>query len=204
MHECRGLNMILDPEKIQRSTMLRWLKCSIGSQARHTLTSSIISCALTDTTLTVTDLTHLQRRVLRCLLFPLAAKHPADIDNVSYRWCPATDHVIFDVMVSVPLRASTALQSAVFAFCACFSPKSTGHSHFVVFLLDCTCFRRSCCLVPAPFNLRTDHRKRLKDKSDAPAETRGDWPRTSSTSKKRTKLPSSHLPMNGVSQRNLK
>ena len=46
-------------------------------------------------------------------VFFLAARHLAGIDNVSYRWCPGTDHVIFDDMVSVPLRASTALQSAV-------------------------------------------------------------------------------------------
>ena len=55
--------------------------------------------------------------------FFLAARHPADIDNVSYRWCPGIDHVLFGVMVSVLLRASTALQSAVLAFCACFLQK---------------------------------------------------------------------------------
>ena len=76
VHEGRGLNMTLDahsfelvhqktfftitPRKSQRSTMLRWLRCSRGSHARHTLTSSISSSSLTDTTLTVTDLTHLQ------------------------------------------------------------------------------------------------------------------------------------------------
>ena len=54
-------------------------------------------------------------------VFFLAARHPADIDGVSYRWCPGTDHVIFDDMVSVPLRASTALQSAVLALVSIFS-----------------------------------------------------------------------------------
>ena len=52
----------------------------------------------------------------------------ADIDNVSYRWCPGIDHVIFEDMVFVPLRPSTALQSAFLAFCACFYPKATGFS----------------------------------------------------------------------------
>ena len=51
-------------------------------------------------------------------LFFLAARHPADIDGVSYRWCPGTDRVIFDDTVSVPLRASTALQGEVSLFCS--------------------------------------------------------------------------------------
>ena len=51
--------------------------------------------------------------------FFLAARHPADIVGVSYRWC-GTDHVIFDV-VSVPLRASIALQSAALALVSMFS-----------------------------------------------------------------------------------
>ena len=38
--------------------------------------------------------------------------------------------------------------------------------------------------VPTLWNLRTDLRRRLKDKSDAPAETRGDLPRISFSSKK--------------------
>ena len=42
----------------------------------------------------------------------------------------------------------------------------------------------------------TDLRRRLKDKSDAPAETRGNLPRMSIISKK-TKLHSSRLPMSG-------
>ena len=50
------------------------------------------------------------------------------------------------------------------------------------------------------WNLRIGLRRRLKDRSDAPAETRGDWPRTSLSSKNRTTLPSSHLPMSGVYQ----
>ena len=37
-------------------------------------------------------------------------------------------------------------------------------------------------------NLRIGLRKRLRDKSDLPAETRGDWPEVSYSSKKRTKL----------------
>ena len=41
-------------------------------------------------------------------------------------------------------------------------------------------------------------RRRLKNRSDVPAETRGDLPRISESSKKRTKQPSSHLPTNGV------
>ena len=47
---------------------------------------------------------------------------------------------IFDDMVSVPLRASTALQSAVLAFVLSVS-KSTGYRHVVVYFLDCVCFR---------------------------------------------------------------
>ena len=42
--------------------------------------------------------------------------------------------------------------------------------------------------VPTLRNLRTDLRRRLKDKGDAPAETRGDLPRISISSKKRKKL----------------
>ena len=67
-------------------------------------------------------------RCLQCspASFFLAARHPADIGTVSYRWCPSTDHVIFDDMVSVPLRASTALQSAVLALRACLSSQAHG------------------------------------------------------------------------------
>ena len=39
--------------------------------------------------------------------------------------------------------------------------------------------------------------KILKDKSDAPAETRGDLPRISVSSKKRTRLHSVYQPMSG-------
>ena len=53
--------------------------------------------------------------------FFLAARHPADIDGVSCRWCPGTDHVIFEDKVSVPLRASIELQSAVLALVSIFS-----------------------------------------------------------------------------------
>ena len=79
-------------------------------------------------------------RSVSCFLF-LAARHPADIDNVPYRWCPDTYHVIFDDMVSVPLRSSTALQSAVLAFFMLFLSESRGYRHVVVFLLDCICLR---------------------------------------------------------------
>ena len=44
---------------------------------------------------------------------------------------------------------------------------------------------------------RTDLRKKPKDKSDAPAETRGNLPRISFSSKKRKKLDSIRLPMSG-------
>ena len=47
---------------------------------------------------------------------------------------------------------------------------------------------------------RIDLRKRLKDRSDSPAETRGDVPRISQSSRKRRNLSSSHLPTNGVYQ----
>ena len=40
-------------------------------------------------------------------------------------------------------------------------------------------------------------RRRLKDRNDAPAETRGDLPRVSIISKKKTRLHSFHLPMRG-------
>ena len=52
--------------------------------------------------------------------------------------------------------------------------------------------------VPALWNLRTDLRRRLKDKSDAPAEMRGDLPRISVVSKKKKKLHSIRPPMSGV------
>ena len=122
--------------------MLRWLRYLRESQARHAVTSSVISCALTDTTLTVTDLTHLQLtpRLMLPVFFFLAARHPADIiDSVSYRWCPGTDHVIFADMVSVPLKASTALQSAVLAS-VLFLSKSGGHRHVEVFHLTVSSF----------------------------------------------------------------
>ena len=85
-------------------------------------------------------------------VFFLAARHPADIDSVSYRRCPGTDHVIFDDMVSVPLRASTALQSAVLAS-VLFLSQSGGYRHVVVVSLDCICFRLELlsCLVSKLF-----------------------------------------------------
>ena len=49
--------------------------------------------------------------------------------------------------------------------------------------------------------LRLGLRKRLTERSDVPAETCGEWPSISSSSNKKTKLPFSHLPTNGVFQR---
>ena len=140
------LNMILDahslswctrrqffftitPRKSQRSTVLRWLRYLRESQARHTFTSSITSRALTDITLTVKDLTHLQptpRLTLSALFFVfgfLAARHPADIDNVSCRWCPGTDHV----MTWYPCLSGPGLHCRVpFSPLCFFSPKAEG------------------------------------------------------------------------------
>ena len=70
--------------------------------------------------------------VARSFSFFLAARHPADTDGVSYRWCSGTDHVIFDDMVSVPVRASTTLQSVVLAS-VFFLSKSGGYRLVVVF-----------------------------------------------------------------------
>ena len=61
--------------------------------------------------------------------------------------------------------------------------------------------QRSSSAQPVRFNLLIDLRRRLKDRGDVPAETRENWPRISQSSKKRTKVPFSHLPTNGVSQR---
>ena len=129
LHEGRGLNTALDahslslctrrqfftnsPRNSQRSTMLSWLRYSRESQARHTLTSSITSCAMTDTTLTST-------------MCPTAGAQ-------------ALTFVIFDDIVSVPLRVSIALQSAVLAFCA-FSFNSRGYRHVVIFYLSVSAF----------------------------------------------------------------
>ena len=52
--------------------------------------------------------------------------------------------------------------------------------------------------VPTLWNLRTDLRRRPKDRSDVPAETRGDLPRISLSSKEREKLHSFRLLMSGV------
>ena len=49
---------------------------------------------------------------------------------MSYRWCPAI-HVIFGDVVSVPLMASIALQSAVLALVSIRSPEAYG-TFFVV------------------------------------------------------------------------
>ena len=62
------------------------------------------------------------------------------MDNVSYRWCAGTDHVIFDDRVSVPLRASTALQSADLAFELFSLQKAEGTGMSQFFSLDCICF----------------------------------------------------------------
>ena len=48
--------------------------------------------------------------------------------------------------------------------------------------------------------LRIGLRRRLKDRSDVPAETRGEWPKVSLRSLKRTNLRLSHLRKFGVSQ----
>ena len=47
------------------------------------------------------------------VFFLLAARHPADSDGLSNRWCPGTGQGTKGTMASVPLWASTALQSAV-------------------------------------------------------------------------------------------
>ena len=59
------------------------------------------------------------------------------------------------------------------------------------------------CAVFMLQNLRTSLKKRLWDKSDAPAETRGKWQNVFSSSKKRTKLHSSRLWMFGAYRRRL-
>ena len=85
-------------------------------------------------------------------VFFLAARHPADIDVVSFRWCPGTDHVIFDDMVSVPLRASTALQSAVPALVRILQKREVSLLFFVVVRRRVTCFLMeslSCLVCPA-------------------------------------------------------
>ena len=45
--------------------------------------------------------------------FLRAARHPADSDGMFNRWCPGTDQGTKGTMASVPLWASTELQSAV-------------------------------------------------------------------------------------------
>ena len=52
-------------------------------------------------------------------------------------------------------------------------------------------------------NSRIGLKKRRRDKSDAPAEMRGDWPNVSLSSKRRMNLRFSHLPKYGVSLRHL-
>ena len=67
------------------------------SQARHTFTSSITSCALTSTTLTVTDLTHLQlqpRLTLPAVFFVFPC---CEAPSGHRRY-----HVIFDALVNIP------------------------------------------------------------------------------------------------------
>ena len=46
-------------------------------------------------------------------VFLRAARHPADSDGMSNRWCPGTGQGAKGTMASVPLWASTAVQSAV-------------------------------------------------------------------------------------------
>ena len=52
--------------------------------------------------------------------------------------------------------------------------------------------------VRTPQNLRIGLRKRLRDKSDVPAETGGDWPEVSRSSRKRTKVLWNHIAMFGA------
>ena len=86
--------------------------------------------------------------------FSLAARHPADMNGVSYRWCPGTD---LDDMVSVPLRASTALHSAVLAS-VLFLSKSGGYGLVVVFYLDGISFLMELsCLSHDHHHPRRDH-----------------------------------------------
>ena len=121
VHECRGLNITLDPEKItevDHAEMAEMFKRVTGAAHAHVFHHQLRADRRNahDNGFNTSPA---PRPYVTCF-FPLAAKHPADIDNVPYRWCP--------------LRASTALQSVVLVFCACFfSPKSTGHRHFVVF-----------------------------------------------------------------------
>ena len=126
MHECRGLNMTLDALSVHQKTVcFNHPEKSTGHAEMAEMFKRITSEAHA-------HVFHHQLRADRhnadgngfnispAPRLACDARHPADIDNVSYRWCPGTDHVIFDVMVSVPLRASTALQSAILSFCACF------------------------------------------------------------------------------------
>ena len=50
---------------------------------------------------------------LKFFFFLRAARHPADSDGLSNRWCPGTGHGTKGTVASVPLWVSTALQSAV-------------------------------------------------------------------------------------------
>ena len=65
--------------------------------------------------------------------FLRAARHPADSDGPSNRWCPGTGQ-----------------QSAALVFCACFSPKAQGTGPFVGFAWIVSAFDWSCCLVLSP------------------------------------------------------
>ena len=56
----------------------------------------------------------------------IAAWHTASIDMCPSPGAYGIGHVILDDMVSVFQRASTAMQRAVLAFCACFSQEAQG------------------------------------------------------------------------------
>ena len=83
----------------------------------------------------------------RVSLFLRAARHPADSDGMSNRWCPGTGQGTKGTMASVPLWASTALQSAV-SLRELFSPKAIRHCFVVVEYYECDlAFDWSGCLV---------------------------------------------------------
>ena len=114
------------------------------SQARHTFTSSIISCALTGATLTFVDLAHLQltpRLTLPVLFFCffLAARHPA-----TSTMCPtagAQALTVSSLMTWYPRLSGPALHCRVpFPLLCFFLSKSRGYRHVVFFHLTVSAF----------------------------------------------------------------
>ena len=137
--------------------MLRWLRYSHESQARHTFTSSITSSTLTDTTLAVTDLTHLQltpRLLLPALFFFFFI----------FSFLRGT-HRTSTVCLTAGAQAlsmSSLMTLAPFSPLCCFSPKAEGTDLSYFFYLTVSDFDWSCCHVllmsriglsflPAPF-----------------------------------------------------